>query len=66
MSSCHECTEFVPVHLAVEQGIISAADAGQARNDVRGFNAFCRCEGLVNTCRKDDDGCLCFAEAAIH
>lgn len=63
MSSCHECAEFLPVHVAVKQGIISPADAGKARNDIRGYNAFCRSEGLVNTCRKDDNGCLCFSQA---
>jgi len=69
MSSCHDCAEFLPVHLAVKEGIISPTDAGKARNDIRGFNAFCRCEGLVNTCRKDDNGCLCFSlagERLIH
>jgi hypothetical protein len=60
MSSCHECQDFVPVSVAVKKGMISASDANTARNDIRGFNAFCRCEGLVNTCRKDDDGCVCF------
>ncbi|MBF0324934.1 MAG: hypothetical protein HQL42_07655 [Alphaproteobacteria bacterium] len=69
MSSCHECKDFVPVHKAVEKGMISAADANKARNDIHGFNAFCQCEGFVNTCRKDDDGCLCFlskANAKVH
>jgi|GEM_PF-6276918 hypothetical protein len=60
MSSCHDCKDFVPVGVAVRQGMITASEANKARNDIHGFNAFCRCEGLVNTCRKDDDGCVCF------
>lgn len=63
MSSCHDCTEFLPVHRAVEEGIVSPSEAGRGRNDIRGFNAFCRWEGLFNTCRKEDDGCLCFSQA---
>lgn len=63
MSSCHDCVEFLPVHVAVAKGMLSPTEAGQARNDIRGYNAFCRTEGLVNTCRKDDSGCLCFSQA---
>lgn len=62
MSSCHECKDYVPVHVAIEKGMVSVDAVLTARNDIRGFNAFCRCEGFVNTCNKDDNGCMCFLE----
>ena len=41
-------------------------DAGSARNDVHGYNAFCKCEGFINTATKEDDGCLAFLCKARH
>jgi hypothetical protein len=64
MSQCHDCGDYVPVRQAVQTGLLTAGEAGKARNDIRGFNAFCRCEGLVNTTQKEDQGCACFHETA--
>lgn len=64
MSTCHECRDYVPVHQAVKTGLITAGEAGRARNDIRGFNGFCKCEGLVNTTQKEDQGCVGFHQPA--
>ncbi|MBI5163651.1 MAG: hypothetical protein HY985_07095 [Magnetospirillum sp.] len=61
MANCQECGEYVPVKTAVEAGLISAHDVSKARNDIRGCNGYCRAEGLINTTRKEDDGCAAFA-----
>jgi hypothetical protein len=66
MSQCNDCGDYVPVHIAVKRGLVSPAEAGRARNDVRGFNGFCRCEGFVNTSRKEDEGCACFQGGRSH
>ncbi|WP_146747742.1 hypothetical protein [Paramagnetospirillum kuznetsovii] len=60
MSLCSDCGDYVPVQEAVRTGLINSVDVFSARNDIRGFNAFCRCEGFVNTCAKEEVGCLCF------
>jgi hypothetical protein len=62
MSQCSDCSDYVPVHLAVRSGLISSRDVGRGRNDVRGYNGFCRCEGLVNTVAKEENGCACFID----
>ena len=62
MSLCNDCGDFVPVHIAVKTGLCSPSDAGSARNDIRGYNAFCKCQGFVNTTSKEDDGCLAFVQ----
>jgi hypothetical protein len=66
MSLCNDCGDYVPVHVAVKSGLVSPAEAGAARNDIRGFNAFCRCEGFVNTSSKEERGCLCFQCKTRH
>ncbi|MBI2236342.1 MAG: hypothetical protein HYU60_05210 [Magnetospirillum sp.] len=50
----------MPLHIAVRTGLVTPDAAGKARNDIRGFNGFCHCEGLVNTTHKEDTGCACF------
>ncbi|MGE5504406.1 MAG: hypothetical protein ACM31L_08275 [Actinomycetota bacterium] len=48
----------------MKTGLITAGEAGRARNDIRGFNGFCKCEGLVNTTQKEDQGCVGFHQPA--
>lgn len=60
MSTCETCGDYLTIPAAMKAGVIEPGKAGAARADVRGFNAFCRCEGFVNTVAKEEEGCLGF------